>query len=290
MKESIYTTVTNQIIAELEKGSAPWVKPWKANTSNLDHNLITKKPYKGINRLILALSGARFTSRTWATYKQIQEQGGQVRKGEKATQIVFFKPVTKETRDANGAEKTESFAVMKSYSVFNLDQQDGIELTTPETHGSEFEDLHHVETFIANCDVSLAHGTDGAYYIPSRDTVCMPDKVSFLSESHYYATLLHEMTHWTGHKSRLDRDLQKGKFGDHHYAMEELTAELGAAFLCQGLGVEGDLRHADYIGSWLKVLKADNSAIFKASALAQKAVDYLDGLQVETQQLEALAA
>lgn len=286
MSKAIYDTITNNIIAELEKGAAPWVKPWRAD-STADHNLVSKKPYSGINRLILGMAGLSYTSNTWATYKQISEAGGHVRKGEKGTHIVFFKPVTKETRTATGEIETESYAVLKSYCVFNADQCEGLELPTVEKPATEFEPLDHVEQRIIKTGAVIGHGGDAAFYAPSQDRIQMPNKTAFASPANYYATVLHELVHWTSAKHRLDRDLSKGRFGNPAYAFEELVAELGAAFLCQDHGIDGDLRHAGYIGSWLKALRNDSTAIFKAAALAQKAADYINNIDATADSIAA---
>jgi antirestriction protein ArdC len=286
MSKAIYDSITSNIIAELEKGAAPWVKPWRAD-STADHNLVSKKPYSGINRLILGMAGMAYSSNTWATYKQISEAGGHVRKGEKGTHIVFFKPVTKETRTATGEIETESYAVLKSYCVFNADQCEGLELPTVEKPATEFEPLEHVEQRIIKTGAVIGHGGDAAFYAPSQDRIQMPNKTAFASPANYYATVLHELVHWTSAKHRLDRDLSKGRYGNPAYAFEELVAELGAAFLCQDHGIDGDLRHAGYIGSWLKALRDDSSAIFKAAALAQKAADYINTIDATTASIAA---
>ena len=286
MSNAVYESITNKIIAELEKGAAPWVKPWRAD-STADHNLVSKKPYSGINRLILGMSGIGYTSNTWATYKQISEAGGHVRKGEKGTHIVFFKPVTKETRTATGETELESFAVIKSYCVFNLDQCDGLELPTPTPVATEFDPIPAVEDRIIKTGAIIGHGGDAAFYMPSQDRIQMPNKSAFNTPANYYATILHELVHWSGADHRLARDLSKGRFGNPAYAFEELVAELGASFLCQDHGIDGDLRHAGYIGNWLQALRNDKTAIFKAAALAQKAADYINNIDASAASIAA---
>lgn len=273
---NMYEEVTASIVAELEKGAVPWIKPWKADSS-ANKNIVSGKPYRGINRLILGMRGmgAGFSSPYWATFKQWQERGGCVRKGEKGTKIVFFSPVEKITRNASGEEETESFAVLKSYFIFNACQVDGAEVPAPVTERTEFQAHADSESLLVESGAAISYGGDAAFYMPSADRIQLPNKASFASSANFYATAFHELTHWTGAKHRLDRDLSKGRFGNPDYAFEELVAELGAAFLCQEKGIAGDLRHAGYIQSWLKALRDDSKAIFKAAALAEKASEFI---------------
>lgn len=271
MSNAVYEQVTNRIIEQLEKGAIPWLKPWTADSS-ADKNFITQKPYSGINTLILGMSG--FSNPAWATYKQWQEKGVNVKKGEKATQIVFFKPMSKtSTNEASGELETSRFAVLKTYSVFNAEQTD-IEIIPAEKPIDTFNPIPAIEAKISETGAIIKHGGE-AFYMPSKDYINLPNKSAFLSESHYYATAFHELSHWTGAKHRLDRQLDKGRFGNPAYAFEELVAEISAAFLCADFKIEGDLRHAGYIESWLKACRDDNKAIFKAAALAQKAADFI---------------
>ena len=277
MSADIYQQITDAIIAELENGAAPWVKPWRADSS-ADRNHVSGKPYRGINRLLLGMSSMAqgFTSPVWASYKQWQEAGAQVLKGSKGTHIVFFKPIAGK-QDAETGETEAGYCVIRGYTVFNATQTDlpvpvSIE---PET---QFNPIPACEQFIIKTGAAVSHGGDAAFYMPSQDRVQLPNKSAFDSESSYYATAFHELTHWTGAKHRLDRDLSKGRFGNPAYAFEELVAEIGAAFLSADHGIQGELRHAGYIEHWLKACRTDSKAIFKAAALSQKAADYLKGL------------
>lgn len=276
MSNTIYQEITDSIIQELERGATPWVKPWKADNT-ADKNIISQKPYQGINRLILGMSSMSrgFTVPVWASYKQWDSLGANVRKGEKGTRIVFFSPVTKE--NAKTGEK-ESYAVLKAYWVFNASQVDGIEIAPTATVADSFNPIERAEDRIIKTGALISHGGDAAFYMPSQDRIQLPNKSAFNAESSYYATAFHELGHWTGAKTRLDRQLDKGRFGNPAYAFEELVAEMTAAFLCQDYGIQGELRHAGYIGHWLKACRDDSRAIFKASALAQKAADYINGL------------
>jgi len=276
-----YQAITDTIIKALESGSAPWVKPWTATTSGLDRNVVTDRAYNGINRLLLGMQGR--TTQLWATYNQWQSIGAQVQKGEKSTTIVLFKPVSKERTNSDGETEISSFAMMKSFAVFNADQTD---YQAPSIELGEFNPIAQCEERIAKTGAIINHGGDSAFYHPSTDSIRLPIPSDFESEASYYATAFHELAHWTGAKSRLDRTFG-ARFGDSQYAMEELVAELTSAFLCADHHIDGKLQHTNYIASWLKALKDDNQAIFKASALAQKASDYLLTLDVQKQKMVA---
>jgi antirestriction protein ArdC len=280
---TVYEEVTNSIIEQLEKGAIPWQKPWVADSS-ADKNVITQKPYQGINRLILGMSGIAkaYTVPVWASFKQWQQLGGSVRKGEKGTKIVFYTPAEKVNKEG----EKESYAVLKAYWVFNVSQVDGIEITPVAVTEKPFTANQLAEERIIKTGARISHGGDAAFFMPSQDRIQMPHKSAFDSEASYYATAFHELTHWAGHETRLDR--VKGKrFADPAYAFEELVAEMGAAFLCQDYGIQGELRHAGYIQSWLKALRDDSKAVFKAAAYAQKAASYINGLDATA---EAIAA
>jgi antirestriction protein ArdC len=284
MSTLIYQQVTDQIIKQLEAGATPWVKQWNGSSS-ANHNAVSGKGYNGINTLILAMSAAAggFKSNQWATYKQWLELGGQVRKGTKGTTIIFYSPVTGSKVSADGVEKNYHY-VLKSYSVFNADQIDGY--TPPVVTVKPFNSIAALEALATDSGAVIKHGGDKAFYSPSADFIQMPHKTDFTNEAAYYATLLHEMAHWSGASNRLDRDLS-GRFGNEAYAAEELIAELSAAFLCAEYQIDGDLRHAGYIASWLRILKNDNKAVFKAAALAQKSADYIKALSATA--VEAVA-
>jgi len=276
-----YQAITDTIIKALESGSAPWVKPWNATTSGLDRNVVTDRQYNGINRLLLGMQGR--TSPLWATYNQWQSIGAQVQKGEKSTTIVLFKPVSKERTNSDGETEVSSFAMMKSFAVFNADQTD---YQAPSIELGEFNSIAQCEERMIKTGAIINHGGDSAFYHPSTDSIRLPIPSDFESEASYYATAFHELAHWTGAKHRLDRTFG-ARFGDSQYALEELVAELTSAFLCADHHIDGKLQHTNYIASWLKALKDDNQAIFKASALAQKASDYLLTLDVQKQKMVA---
>jgi antirestriction protein ArdC len=285
MENKVYQQVTDRIIAELESGAAPWIKPWTTHAGNEDQNIISKKPYQGINRLILGMSG--FSMPYWASFKQWQDLGATVKKGEKGTMIVFYSPIQKDSiNPQSGDIESSIYHCLKSYYVFNAAQVEGIDFEVTQAPEKEFNPIPALEDRLIKTGANIKHGSNSAFYRPSEDSIHLPNKTDFKTESDYYATALHELTHWSGAKHRLDRT--KGKrFADAAYAFEELVAEMGAAFLCQDYKIAGDLRHADYIGSWLKCLKADNKAIFNAAALAQKAANYINELDAISNQAAA---
>lgn len=270
--------VTDQIVAILESGTSPWIKPWSSTAATgMPHNHGTGKAYQGINVLILwaAASNSGFTSSAWLTYKQAQAAGGQVRKGEKGTTITFYKPIQIEKE---GEEKT--IPMLKTFTVFNTDQIDGLEITVTDEQPKEFTAdqkteaaVRLFECYTERTGIGFSTGGDRAFYSPSHDTIQMPERETFTKESGYAATLLHEAVHSTGHRDRLDRLKDTSKKG---YAFEELVAEIGAAFLCCDLGITNELeQHASYIDSWLKALKDDRTLIFKAAAKASKAYELI---------------
>jgi antirestriction protein ArdC len=274
MKTDIYDTVTNRIIENLEKGCIPWIKPWHTENT-LDKNIKSGNEYNGINRVILGMSG--FQSNVWGSFKQWKDLGANVKLHEKGTQIVFYKPVAGVKVTSEGEEISYNSVFTTSY-VFNAEQVEGIEIKTRDIEDKPFLNNVDIDNMVSNTGASIRHSGNSAYYRPSEDYINMPIKSDFNDEAGYYATLLHELTHWSGAKHRLDRT--KGKrFGDTAYAFEELIAELGSAFLCEKYSVKGDIRHEGYIESWLKALKNDNKMIFKASAYAQKSTDYIVGFE-----------
>ena len=270
MKTDIYDIVTNRIIENLEKGCIPWIKPWHTENT-LDKNIKTGNEYNGINRIILGMSG--YQSNVWGSFKQWKDLGANVRKGETGTAIVFYKPVSGVKVTSEGETIIYNSVFTTSY-IFNAEQVEGIEIKPRNIEDKPFLNNVDIDNMVSNTGASIRHSGNSAYYRPSEDYINMPIKSDFNDEAGYYATLLHELTHWSGAKHRLDRT--KGKrFGDTAYAFEELIAELGSAFLCEKYAVKGDIRHEGYIQSWLQALKNDNKMIFKASAYAQKSTDYI---------------
>lgn len=285
-RQDVYSRITNQIIEALEQGVKPWTQPWNAAhaaghvSRPLRHN---GQPYAGINVLTLwasAMTG-HYTAPIWMTFKQAIELGGHVRKGEKGSPVVYADTMRRtETDNATGEDAERVIPFLKSYTVFNVQQIEGLPehfhaLATPVANPDER--VAAAETFFAATRADIRHGGDCAYYSPTLDYIQMPPFEAFRDAQSYYATLAHEATHWTRHTTRLDRDFGRMRMGDEGYAREELVAELGAAFLCADLGLKLEDRtdHAAYIGHWLSVLKNDKRAIFAAAAHAQRAADYL---------------
>jgi len=292
-RADIYTRITDRIIADLENGVRPWLNPWNAgNTTGritlpLRHNGV---PYRGINILVLwgeALDKG-YSCPIWMTFKQALELNAHVRKGEHGSCIVFADRFTRTETDADGNDVEHAIPFLKAYTVFNVAQIDGLPAhyhAQPEVKAETLELIEAAEAFFAATGAVIRHGGDKAYYAPSPDVIQLPVPEAFKNAESYEATKAHELTHWTKHESRLNRELGGKRFGDHGYAREELVAELGAAFLCTDLGITPEPRedHASYIAHWLDVLKQDKRAIFQAAAHAQRAVDFLHSLQPAAQ-------
>lgn len=282
MANALYQNVTDRILAQLETGTAPWVKPWSATPGkNIPHNAATGNAYSGCNVLLLWMAQGGFTSPRWLTFKQALDLGGNVRKGEKSP-CTIVKVLRLEDKKATETDETGKrvFTTLKAYAVFNVDQCENLpaEIVTPEPVKPRHDDERDatIDEFImaTGADFRADVGGDRAYYSPSTDFIAMPAFEAFNSAANYYATGFHELSHWTGHKSRLDRDL-KNRFGTRAYAAEELVAELSSAFLCAEFSIDGQLQHADYIANWIALLKDDSRAFFTAASAAQKAADYL---------------
>ena len=284
MTTDIYQQITDQIIAALETGTAPWVKPWASIGAPL--NAITNREYSGINMILLSMT--TFASNAWLTFQQAKQAGGTVRKGEKGTRVVFFKPLAVEDKDSTTAEAKEKvIPMLRSFIVFNTAQIDGLpEKFTAKPHPQidSFTDNDAAEALLSQAIIK--HNCSRACFIPSMDEIHMPNKCDFKSIGDYYSTGLHELTHWTGHKNRLNRDFN-GRFGDTAYAFEELIAELGSSFLCAHSGIDGQLQHASYIASWIKVLKGDKRAVFTAASAARKSTEYLTGSVAQSDEQQA---
>ncbi|EKA8031926.1 DUF1738 domain-containing protein [Salmonella enterica] len=279
-KTDIYQVVTDSIVEALEMGVKPWVCPWKRNgaMSGIPSNFHTGTAYSGINIMLLWCSAAKqgFTDSRWLTYKQAQEQGAQVRKGETGTTAIFYKTLEKEAEDG----QIEKIPMVKSFTVFNIEQIDGLKMSAENSAEidpqpvTEFDPLPQVENLFQRTGANITERGQQAFYRPATDEIWLPERHLFADAANFYATGLHELVHWTGAKSRLERE-KGGKFGSEGYAFEELIAELGSAFLMADLGVVGEVQHESYIASWLKALKGDKRYIFKAASAATKAHRFL---------------
>ncbi len=285
---NVYEIITERILAELNKGTLPWSKPWKSALGEEPANLLSKKGYRGINRFLL--SCAPYARPYYLTYKQATEAGGTVKKGEHGTPVVFWKKSTYATKEEDGSEAIHNGMLLRYYTVFNVEQCEGIDKLLPATSALPTNPLPPIpsaERIVAKYkngpSVREVPG-DRAFYRPSTDSITMPERGQFNSQAEYYSTLFHELTHSTGHADRLKRTtlLDSHFFGDQEYSREELIAEMGAAFLCgtANLDNEAALKNsASYVDGWRKKLKGDSKLVVIAAAQAQKAADHILGVQ-----------
>ncbi len=282
-RASLYAEVTARVIAELEQGRLPWVQPWDAAACGcaMPANAVTGRRYSGINVLILwaAVIEGGYASQRWLTYRQAQAAGGNVRKGERGTTVCYadrFTPKDEAERARDEGRAARQLAFLKRFTVFNVAQCEGLpeRLTVLPEVPAEADILPGVQALIDASGADFRIGGGEAYYSPGGDYVAAPPQGAFGEPINWYRTTLHELGHWTGHRSRLDRN-QRGGFGSADYAREELVAEMASAFACASLTIRPTVRHADYIGSWLAVLRDDEKAIFRAASAASKAADYL---------------
>ena len=294
MKEtimSIYETITSQIIEALESAKGGDLKlPWqRSGVGVIPRNALTKKAYRGINHVILYATAENkgYESSLWATFKQWQELGATVKKGEKSSKVIIWKECKKKGEQEGEGEERGRHFFANAYCVFNVSQVEGYQLPII-TPVSENEKIEAAERFFSNTGAKIEVGGEEALYRVASDVIKMPPIEVFRDSASFYSVLAHETTHWSGASSRINRDL-KNRFGSRAYAAEELIAELGAAFICAELELTNEPRldHAQYIASWIKVLKEDPKAIFTAASKAQQAVDYLNSLQVKELQQAA---
>ncbi len=284
-RASLYDEITDKIIAELEAGRVPWVQPWGTAAATaplaMPQNASTRRLYSGVNVLILwgSVIEHGFTGQSWLTFRQALSLGGHVRKGERGTTVVYadrFVPNDEKKRAAETGEDAQAIPFLKRFTVFNTDQCDGLpaEIATvgPPPPPGMIEP--RVEALIKTTGIDFRIGGNRAFYIPSEDYVQVPPPAAYFEPINWHRTALHELGHASGHRSRLSRDLS-GAHGSKKYAFEELIAELCAAFSCASLGIVPTVRHADYIGSWLDVLREDNRAVVRAASQASKAADWL---------------
>jgi antirestriction protein ArdC len=286
-RASLYDEITNKIIAELEAGRVPWVQPWGIEAAKaplaIPKSAATGRQYSGINILILwgAATERAFTGQSWLTFRQALSLGGHVRKSERGTTVVYadrFVPVDEKRRASENGEEAQAIPFLKRFTVFNADQCDGLPADIAAAAPPPMPGLIEptVEALIKATGITFRIGGDRAFYAPVEDYVQVPPPQAYFEPINWHRTALHELGHATGHRSRLNRD-QSGSYGTNKYAFEELVAELSAAFGCASLGIVPTVRHADYIGAWLEVLREDNRAIVRAASQASKAADYLLG-------------
>lgn len=287
MSDTVYTIVTERICQLLEEGTVPWHQPWNAEMG-MPRSLSTKKLYRGIN--VWLLGASMFGSPWWGSYKQITEAGGQVRKGEHGTVVVFWKKTEYKAKDEAGQDEVRKGFLLRYYRVFNAEQCENLEV--PEIPGAD--ELHEHKPIDAAQEIadgyisrpgspSLSYGGERAAYSPQRDALYMPQPETFETPEAFYSTIFHEMTHSTGHESRLARTalLEFHKFGDQNYSREELVAEMGASMLSGLCGIEQVTlpNSAAYLSHWLKVLKGDVRLVVSAGAQSQRAADWIIGVE-----------
>ena len=273
--ENVYKWVTERIIKQLEAGVAPWHKPWK---SEFPRNLVSGKEYHGINVFMLGMQG--YGSPYWLTYQQASERGAQVRKGQHATMIVFWKASEKPVREEDGTEEVKRWFTLRYYNVFNAEQCDNLEVPETTREVKPIPECKRIVEGMPNRPEQEQAGK--AYYRPSTDTVGMPAQPLFEHDEAFYATMFHELVHSTGHPTRLSRFASGEKpanFGSDSYSKEELVAELGSAMLCGIAGISPTVsdNSAAYLQSWINALKGDSRLIIQAASAAQKAADYILG-------------
>ncbi len=282
-RTSLYDEVTERIVAELEHGIVPWVKPWASAGAalGLPRSAATRRNYSGINILILwnAVIERGFASQEWVTFRQALNLGGHVRKGERGTVICYadrFVPRGERERAREQGDDPSAVSFLKRFTVFNVAQCEGLptHIAPAPLAVSEVELSPDAEALIAATGAKIVTGSGEAFYDRAEDVICLPSREAHVSTADFYGTAFHELGHWTAHPSRLARDLQN-RFGSQAYAREELIAELASAFLRAQFGIVPKVRHTDYLGHWLQILKSDSRAIFHAASQASKASDFL---------------
>jgi antirestriction protein ArdC len=285
----IHQHITDKIVSAIECGAGEFRLPWHHSAGNIMRpvNIASKNAYRGVNVLTLwaAADEKGYSAGVWGTYKQWAEAGAQVRKGEKSAYIVFYKEITVASDDGD-SDDTDTRLFARATPVFAAEQVDGWIAPTLDAPATVITPIEQAEAFVAATGASITHGGSRAYYRPSTDSIQLPPRESFVGSptstaaESYHSTLLHELTHYTSHPARCNRQLGK-RFGDQAYAMEELVAELGAAFLCADLGITDEplADHAQYLERWLTVMKSDKKAIFTAASKASEAAAFLAALQ-----------
>lgn len=286
-RATLYQDITDKIIAELEAGRVPWAQPWAAAKAPLDmpHNAATGRRYSGINIVILwdAVVQRGYPRQAWLTFRQALALGGNVRKGERGVTVVYahkFTPDEERRRAEAEARRPGSIPFLKRFTVFSVDQCEGLpdDIALPPPPVPEGLILPQALALIAATGATFRIGGGEAFYVPAFDYVQVPRPDAYFGPINWHRTAFHELGHWTGHRSRLDRD-QIGGFGSPSYGREELVAEMAGAFVCASLGIVPSVRHADYLGSWLEILREDNRAIVRAASAASKAADFLLAFQ-----------
>ena len=296
----LYEQITDRIIAELETGRLPWVQPWDAGRAavGIPYNVVSDRRYSGVNILTLwhAVLTRGFAGHGFLTFRQAAALGGTVRRGERGVPVVYTRRAASDASEPDGGSggagaRKGGFSFLKQFTVFSVDQCDGL----PDKYHVEAPPipegliLPRAAALIAATGADIRIGGASAYYSQRHDFVAVPRPEDFYEPVDWHRTAFHELGHWTGHKSRLDRD-QTGSFGSKPYGHEELIAEMAGAFVCAALGIVPTVRHADYIGSWLEIIREDHRAILRAASAASKAADYLLGFRPDAAAPSAAAA
>jgi antirestriction protein ArdC len=280
---NFYDDITCKIIAELEAGCVPWIQPWGTAAAKaplaMPQNAATNRRYSGINVLILwnAVIERGFSGQSWLTFRQAVSLGGCIRRGERGTSVVYadrFVPAEEMKRASTAGDEARAIPFLKRFTVFNTDQCDGLSADVSSIAPSRHTIEPQVEALIRATRIDVRIGGNRAFYCPPEDYVQLPPPAAFFEPINWHRTALHELAHASGHSSRLNRDLSGG-YGTKKYAFEEIVAEISSAFCCASLGIVPTVRHSDYVGSWLKVLREDNRAIIRATSQASKVADYL---------------
>jgi len=267
---SVLEIVTNRILAEMEKGVLPWERPWIVIPKQ---NMVTKRPYQGINRFLLAFETEEF----YLSFNQVKQLGGKIKKGAKSQLVIFWKPVeVKLKEETEESKERDTYVILRYYNVFRLCDVEGIERPVI---GKPNEKREDIEAFVKRINPRTEFGGSTACYNPKSDTICMPEINRFTDSNHYYSTLLHELAHWTGNEHRLKRFNQDVQNYHQEYGKEELTAELTAAILCHHFGIALPEHNAGYIQGWIQSIKGDNRLLIGASSRAEKVIEYL-GLKI----------
>lgn len=275
----LYQDVTDRIVAALEQGVAPWAPSHTAAPLTLPRNGATGRPYSGLNVLLLWIAGQGYASAEWYTFNQARALGACVRRGERGTAVTFWREIPRRKAEAGDEEETPARRVplLRRFVVFNRAQIDGLpDAPAAETPRTAWERIEAAEALVQRTGARVTEAAARPCYLPATDAVHMPARGAYADPEGFYADLLHELAHWTGHPARLARPMC-GAFGSPDYAREELVAELASAFTCAALGITGKLTHAEYLGAWLRILREDKRAIFAAAAAARRAADYLTG-------------
>jgi antirestriction protein ArdC len=284
-RTNFYDDITRKIIAELEAGCVPWVQPWETAAAKaplaMPQNAVTRRRYGGINILILMGAAVErgFSGQSWLTFRQAMSLGGCVRKGERGTTVVYadrFVPAEEMKRASMAGDEAQAIPFLKRFTVFNTHQCDGLSTDVSSIAPSPHMVEPQVEALIRATNIDFRIRGDRAFYCPSEDYVQVPPPAAYFEPINWHRTALHELAHASGHSSRLNRDLSGG-YGTKKYAFEEIVAEISSSFCCASFGIVPTVRHADYIGSWIEVLREDNRAIVRAASQASKVADYLLG-------------